>query len=276
MTLDNVLSFLKDNGPAIGNWFLWILGATVTILTAVKTFRQGPTQSAADLWASLWNAFKSLPKPPTSLKLLPFGLAGLLVFGCASPYQKMLDTIQGATVETIKETAKNGLGQYQAGAQVINPGYDVEVGILARCSVKMTGVAGQIQSSGQGSRTPMTTQEAETANHVIRDTSIANQDKRDMLKGVGRAIASGASAINEDVRDAAGLNNQALTDQSILVMCYRIMLSRELSSENKRATVWSFALAASPETKREIQTALNQVIGEEVVVPPSPTTAPAQ
>lgn len=65
-------------------------------------------------------------------------------------HAQMMDTMRGAISESSRRLGDSSVGQYAAGAQVIDPGIEIEAGLKYFASARYRGVAGQITASAQG------------------------------------------------------------------------------------------------------------------------------
>ena len=65
-------------------------------------------------------------------------------------HAQMMDTMRGAITESSRRLGDSSVGQYAAGAQVIDPGIEIEAGLKYFASARYRGVAGQITASAQG------------------------------------------------------------------------------------------------------------------------------
>lgn len=65
-------------------------------------------------------------------------------------HAQMMDTMRGAITESSRRLGDSSVGQYAAGAQVIDPGIIIEAGLKYFASARYAGVAGQITASAQG------------------------------------------------------------------------------------------------------------------------------
>lgn len=93
--------------------------------------------------------------------LLRVGFAGLLIrialfalfawfpSGCATIPDKSFDVINGLGVQAA-EGLKQGVGQWSASFEGVEPGYTVEGGVKYFATAKMEGIAGQFHAGVQG------------------------------------------------------------------------------------------------------------------------------
>jgi hypothetical protein len=81
--------------------------------------------------------------------------AVVIIAACAgcnlfNQHAQMMDTMRGAITESSRRLGDSSVGQYAAGAQVIDPGIVIEAGLKYFASARYAGVAGQITASAQG------------------------------------------------------------------------------------------------------------------------------
>lgn len=183
--MDSVLSFLKDNGPAILNWIAWGIGVLVAILTVVKAWRQGTSKSIGDLLSGIINAFASA-KPPTSLKFLPFALIGLLIVGCAERREDAAISMAKEIALKVVDKANIEQSQLSAQAEVVNPRYHakgfVGLGAYFDFEVGATGVDIRADVKGAGTgQAPIDQDLREKLFRILANRELSAEQRRKMI-----------------------------------------------------------------------------------------------
>lgn len=132
-------------------------------------------------------------------------LTALVVFACLcggcnlfNQHAQMMDTMRGAIAESSRRLGDSSVGQYAAGAQVIDPGIEIEAGLKYFASARYRGVAGQITASAQGTLDRELPPEVmEQISIIYRNTSWSSEQK---LNAVRELLAKWAT--DQVVEDA--------------------------------------------------------------------------
>lgn len=113
-------------------------------------------------------------------------------------HAQMMDTMRGAITESSRRLGDSSVGQYAAGAQVIDPGIEIEAGLKYFASARYRGVAGQITASAQGTLDrELPAEVMEQISIIYRNTSWSSEQK---LNAVRELLAKWAT---EQVVDEA-------------------------------------------------------------------------
>lgn len=113
-------------------------------------------------------------------------------------HAQMMDTMRGAISESSRRLGDSSVGQYAAGAQVIDPGIEIEAGLKYFASARYAGVAGQITASAQGTLDRQLPPEVVAELGIIyRNTSWSSEQK---LNAVRELLAKWVTdqAVKED------------------------------------------------------------------------------
>lgn len=111
-------------------------------------------------------------------------IACAVVLSCAvgcemiNAHNKMMDAAIGGTKTTVDRVSEQGAGQFQAGAQVVNPGIRTAVGVEYYAEARYVGLSGQIMAAMQGALSrPVPEWVLESTERIWRDTSLARVDR---------------------------------------------------------------------------------------------------
>lgn len=121
--------------------------------------------------------------------------------GCSNLFNQhaqMMDTMRGAISESSRRLGDSSVGQYAAGAQVIDPGIEIEAGLKYFASARYAGVAGQITASAQGTLDrELPPEVVEQLGIIYRNTSWSSEQK---LNAVRELLAKWVTdqAVKED------------------------------------------------------------------------------
>ncbi len=123
-----------------------------------------------------------------------------LASGCNlfNQHAQMMDTMRGAITESSRRLGDSSVGQYAAGAQVIDPGIEIEAGLKYFASARYAGVAGQITASAQGTLDRQLPPEVvDQLSIIYRNTSWSSEQK---LNAVRELLAKWVTdqAVKED------------------------------------------------------------------------------
>ena len=129
--------------------------------------------------------------------------AVVIIAACAgcnlfNQHAQMMDTMRGAITESSRRLGDSSVGQYAAGAQVIDPGIVIEAGLKYFASARYAGVAGQITASAQGTLDRQLPPEVVAELGIIyRNTSWSSEQK---LNAVRELLAKWVTdqAVKED------------------------------------------------------------------------------
>ena len=98
-------------------------------------------------------------------------------------HAQMMDTMRGAITESSRRLGDSSVGQYAAGAQVIDPGIEIEAGLKYFASARYRGVAGQITASAQGTLDRELPPEVmEQISIIYRNTSWSSEQKLNAVR----------------------------------------------------------------------------------------------
>lgn len=117
--------------------------------------------------------------------ILAFIVLVVLVSGCNlfNQHAQMMDTMRGAISESSRRLGDSSVGQYAAGAQVIDPGIEIEAGLKYFASARYRGVAGQITASAQGQLDrELPPEVAEQLGIIYRNTSWSSEQKLNAVR----------------------------------------------------------------------------------------------
>lgn len=129
---------------------------------------------------------KELPSAIEHRKTVGLALAGALLAivclglttGCSNLFNQhaqMMDVMRGAIAESARRLGDSSVGQYAAGAQVIDPGITIEAGLKYFATARYAGVAGQITASAQGQMDRELTPEAlAELSAIYRNTALSD------------------------------------------------------------------------------------------------------
>ena len=119
------------------------------------------------------------------LKLATLVLFACLCGGCNlfNQHAQMMDTMRGAITESSRRLGDSSVGQYAAGAQVIDPGIEIEAGLKYFASARYRGVAGQITASAQGTLDrELPAEVMEQISIIYRNTSWSSEQKLNAVR----------------------------------------------------------------------------------------------
>ena len=108
-----------------------------------------------------------------------------LCCGCNlfNQHAQMMDTMRGAIAESSRRLGDSSVGQYAAGAQVIDPGIEIEAGLKYFASARYRGVAGQITASAQGQLDrELPPEVVEQLGIIYRNTSWSSEQKLNAVR----------------------------------------------------------------------------------------------
>lgn len=116
----------------------------------------------------------------TCLTLVLLASSGCNLF---NQHAQMMDTMRGAISESSRRLGDSSVGQYAAGAQVIDPGIIIEAGLKYFASARYAGVAGQITASAQGTLDRQLPPEVVAELGIIyRNTSWSSEQKLNAVR----------------------------------------------------------------------------------------------
>lgn len=112
----------------------------------------------------------------------------LAVAACAgcnlfNQHAQIMDTMRGAITESAQRLGDSSVGQYAAGAQVIDPGVRVSAGLEYYAEARYSGVAGQITASAQGTlNRELPPEVMEQISIIYRNTSWSSEQKLNAVR----------------------------------------------------------------------------------------------
>lgn len=118
-------------------------------------------------------------------RIIAFLTLACLCCGCNlfNQHAQMMDTMRGAIAESSRRLGDSSVGQYAAGAQVIDPGIEIEAGLKYFASARYRGVAGQITASAQGQLDrELPPEVVEQLGIIYRNTSWSSEQKLNAVR----------------------------------------------------------------------------------------------